>query len=412
MSSLGTDEGIPRKQNFHKEILSYGKWKTRSWIDGVQQPDSAEFSLYLPGQVVDIYHGRDLPNFHKRKSQGELLPFTPYVKVTHSLSAKGRFDMTSWTVGGHTYANQRIPVGHAYSDGFLTFNSNLPSYDVDLLSTVERWLKNRNIDPAIYTQAAASKLYSRGFDGGTFLAQLGLTISLIRNALRSLASLVTDYGAYLAKVKASTTIATPFNLWLEGRYGWRLLLYDIMDISDAVQHLNAKEDRFVKERQGANFAWTDTLTSSSTTSSMTETYTDIRTVSVKARGAVVADFLPPNVSFNPIVTAIDLIPYGFVVDWLFSISAAIQSLSFLIFEDQYTASASYVVTVKRTGSLALTPLAGAIYNAYQNIDQNYEVIYRKPTFVPLLPSYVNRLDLPKVTDLVALLVQLIAKIGR
>lgn len=319
--------------------------------------------------------GFDLPNYHRRKREGELLPMTPYTKYERDTAYRGSYTIT------------------ASSGSVWTWS---PHWHVSGAQVTEEEVDNElsGLDAQYYVQAAAAKLYSSGWDGLTFAAELNRTISMFRGIVKRAAYVI-------ARGKAD-------NAWLEGRYGWRVLMYDIQDF---IKLVNAVDDGRKRYSERAGYTIRNT--------SVTNNVEDPATASIDSwnrkvttqwvigtRGSIVADIEPPKIQVNPITTAWELLTLSFVVDWLVNIGQWLASLSFLTFSHEYTAAQGFKVECYR--SLELVDVVDAAN--YSNTVTCYgDCIARKfvrvPTTVPTIPLTRLRLDAFKVLDLVALLRQ-------
>lgn len=419
MSSLSTDAGDVRPENFHIENLGSTDWKTQHFKDGVMTSETAAYRLLSPATEIDIYSGRDIPDFHRRKNAGELLPFTKYIKCTHSLEATGRFDLTKYVTGGHDWTNRRVNLSGNFQNALLLFNGadGLP-YDWGLLTAVEKARTDRGIDPYLLVQRAASKINGRGFDALTFLAELHKTAKMVYDACFHFANLVEQFENYLDTFIYSRSpnylTAKTFQLWLQGRYGWRILGYEIENINEMIAKIGDKERTRSSELEESNFQWDVDLTTYGNQTTYSSTYTDIRHIEVGVRGRIITDYVPPGLQFNPFLTAWELVPYSFVFDWLFHVGRAINALTTIAFSSVYTACWSVETNVTRTGRLSIIPKLGAVYAAYQTVDQKYQVIERHPTTVPILPIFQNLIDNDKLKqlDIIALLYTLGDQLAR
>jgi hypothetical protein len=190
---------------------------------------------------------------------------------------------------------------------------------------------------------------------------------------------------------------------LETRYGWRLLLYDIRDINDFIKKFDEKQRLRNKERVGALFTFDDDLSKYFPSGIVDRYLTDNRKTELNVRGRIIADFVPSRVILNPITTGWEVVPYSFVIDWFFNIGQALNAMSFLTLNDQYTACWSYSMSVTRTASMEAIWAPNYEGSSTQTVLQSYEVIRRQPCNVPLLPAWENRLDIPKYIDILGLI---------
>lgn len=194
------------------------------------------------------------------------------------------------------------------------------------------------------------------------------------------------------------------NEWLELRYGWRTLGYDIMSLNKAIQNLNVARKRY-SERKGSKNLQTSTETS--TTSSPPSIVDHIVNLEIETgvRGSVVADIEVPQFQFNPLQTGWELIPLSFVVDWFVSVGKSISAASFLAYQSKYSASVGQYVKVTKSVISTLRNNASVNGTWVQTGDCVASLEVRTPCSVPLVPHFSLNLNATKVFDLVGLLVQ-------
>jgi hypothetical protein len=363
------------------------------------------WALYPTGNVLDYNVGYDIPGYHKRKASGELLPYTQWLNVRqHSIDLEG-YLTTNYNKSGSSTTTEYFP-----NDGgpflFAVHEGAYP-YDIGVLNSLDLWLEDKGIDLRLYVQTAASSLYSRGWDALTFLSEFHKTVGLVRSAINRLRDLMANFEQYYSRlsktVKARQTISALLQQWLEFRYGWRLLLYDIQDINKALKDLKEKSRTRNKQRVGANFSWVDDMSTYREFGSSIQTYTDVRHVDLSVRGSIIADFMPAEISINPFITLEEVIPYSFVIDWFWNIGQSIAAISFLVLNSQYTSAAGIYCDVRRTGSLDLQWKTYFSGTWKQEVNQEYTIIKRVPMPVSITPMFNNRFDIPKAVDLLGLL---------
>lgn len=202
----------------------------------------------------------------------------------------------------------------------------------------------------------------------------------------------------------------PNDAWLEGRYGVRLLIYDIQDIVKAIRNISSKRDRF-KERAGFSETWTETPNTPTTyllhPGDLSFTGTINHDLSV--RGSVIADIKPPKFEFNLLKTGVELIPYSFVLDWIISISQWIDSLTFFALSSEWYAASGVKYT--RTADLRSDWMTSS-YPSHYHLGSTWEsvtitetITLRIPTSVPYRPFVRLNFNDLKAYDLVALIGQ-------
>lgn len=324
--------------------------------------------------------GWDIPNFYARRNAGELLPFTPFYQTSRSGQRSGTRTVTS-SLGLDTYPN-----------GYVTTDNG---WLVD-----EVWLADQVANAGlphhgVYTQRAASQIYSAGWDALTFAAEIHRLRQMFRNLLRKILS-ITDTQAAL-------------NAWLEYRYGWRTLYYDIQDITQLVNSVNEKRRRY-SQRAGDSFNWAVHNTSDLSTSTYSHIITTQTVINVSLRGSVVADIVPPKIQLNPIITAWELTRLSFVMDWLVNVGQALEALSFLAYKQNYVASGGTLISATRTTSDEFTYTSGPNSGGHSVTGSHVvELTKRSPSSVSFQPYFNVNLDAFKVLDLVALVFQRIRR---
>lgn len=342
---------------------------------------------YLQSYYFKHSRGENIPDFHKRKARGELLPFTNWYQ---------------WEAQGEATGDLKI---HRNSDNFTHFYSPdgsytyIPDWNVSS-STVTNYANSMLPSQDVYAQfitAAASKIYSKGWDALTFLAELHKTIGMFRRlAQRTVKQAVTG------ELEKS---------WLESRYGWRLLIYDIEDIMNLINSLDSHRQRY-SDRVGQTWSETTTWTYNYTSSLYNAEIRFSDTVEVGARGSIVADISPPKIALNPITTAWELIPYSFVLDWFVNVGQFLESMSFLAMAHKHFASAGFQCRVVREtvgNDVTWTDPSWTVdIHNFESLSEGVLTI-RHPESVPYRPSIHLNLTPAKVADLGALVGQTMLK---
>lgn len=334
---------------------------------------------YLTKYYYKVSKGRNIPDFHKRKARGELLPLTEWYQWEAEGEAGGDLTIRKPSTG---FIHWFEPYGsYAFIPGWLITTGELKALSEDLIPSGPDYDK--------YLTAAAARIYSSGWDALTFLAEFGKTIGMFRGLSKRTIDQMRS-GRVDEK-------------WLESRYGWRLLIYDIKDIIKAINSLDEHRLRYresVGHTESSTSQWTHAYYSE-LYNSLT-TFTDV--VEVGARGTVVADIEPPKVSLNPVTTAWELIPYSFVADWFVNVGKYLESMSFLALSQKHYAAAGYRATATRSGSSEVTWTHSQWVVDEYSFDSYSasEVTVRNPASVPLSPSIDVNLNAEKLADLGAL----------
>jgi hypothetical protein len=238
---------------------------------------------------------------------------------------------------------------------------------------------------------AAAQIYNTGWDGLTFAAELRKTISLF-TGLRT---------RFLRLMQESSKIGMA-NAWLEYRYGWRILYYDMKDITNLIQNLDDSRKRY-SQRNGKTIQFTE-IDTAEYDGNYKFTYTNVKEFEVSMRGAVVADINPPDISFNPVLTAWETIKWSFIVDWFVGVGSWLASLSTLTLASSYTASTGIKINATATGTLQVngfnTGYTGTL-SAKHFAESTY--VIRRPSRIPPYPSIRLNVDYFKAVDVLALI---------
>lgn len=366
----------------------------RRFGSGLEEPTSTWEAWYDPnagsaykfneGSFVTSYEqryfaGYDTPNFHERKKRGELLPTTPFTK----------FEATGFSQGSYNYD---ITNGNYYTVGNYSPRA--------LWRLTDEHLKAYAPDPADcigYVQEAAAKIYGQGHDTLTFLAELVELRSLFVNTAKT-----------LLKLRIPKNWKSASNEWLSGRYGWRTLIFDIGQLNEAVKSLNDKRRTRFSDKTGTTYSTQQISEHETTYTHYITNYTIVDEVTVGIRGAVTADAWIPMFQFNPLVTAWELIPLSFVLDWFVSVGKSIAAMSFLTLQSNYTASWGYQIQMQRTfHEYIISGISPFVSGTRDQLGQSEATLsVRVPcSNIPITPHIKLRLNPLKILDLLGLVIQ-------
>lgn len=336
------------------------------------------------GQQSVINHGSfsgmNIPHFHSRRRKGELMMMTPFTQdhIYGTCSGSYHVSCSAWP----------YQQGEIRPDGAARF---LPDWIIDDNALAQHCPD----DPIGLCQESAAKIMSESFDALTFLAELTDVRDMFLSA-----------GSKLLRLKFPKNWKSLSSDWLAYRYGWRPLISDLKTLSEMISN---SKDRLVRHSKRSSDV--SSHTSTSTRMNPVGSYfswqvTVIDEVTTRLRGSVTADIVLPKLQFNPLVTGWELIPFSFVIDWFVSIGKALLAYSFLSRHPSYVAASGYEVTFKRTMQVIETgwmptwsgscPQEGTCTAVRQ---------VRTPCNIPLFPQIRLRLDVKKVLDLLAMMVQ-------
>jgi hypothetical protein len=330
--------------------------------------------------------GWDTPGWRKISNAGGLLPFSAWERFY----LKGDVDLSlrEWCTAA---ASSRFRWDNNYRGGVF-LDTNFGSSGA-LMALVDP------IDLSYVVQQSAAAIYSQGWDALTFVAEL--------KQLRRMLSGVADKLDRLTRGKSPGMI---YNLWLEGRYGWRTLRYDV---DDFVEFLGSTNDGRARFRASRGFdisgSWTQYVEEVSA-GLKTGRSSDISWTG-SARGTVVADIDVPEIRFNPLTTAWEVTRLSFVVDWLLNVGQALEATTFLLLAKAYVAGAGYKIDfdLERTYSSNGVTGSQVVYHDDGHCSGTARVTKRDPASVGVLPRLRLRLDKWKVVDLLSLVLQRVVK---
>lgn len=346
-------------------------------------------------------NGAPCPDYWYRKNRGRIIPMMPFTQLDVSWNMTGsRTDrITNNTTGAWTqaYYNNHVP------------SATPTPTDLKALAHAHDGVINLNY----VVNKAAANIASRGWDALTFASEVHKTRAMFVQIAGKLISLRKRWFQYLrGKEKLSISeLDQLFNLWLEGRYGWRTLLYDLEDLHGMVTHLGKAKDR---QRGKSETGITIPVTSiTDTTSSYIRIHTETTEEWVISwNGRVVADFKSEPLQINPFVTGWELVPFSFVIDWFVSVGNAIQVNTLLAYAEEYTASGGISIQYNKVRNLTYTPISnytpGSTWTVSGSDVENVTVesLARVPMTLSNLPQFKVRLDALKIVDLIALARQL------
>jgi hypothetical protein len=332
------------------------------------------------GSDLSWAKGVATPNFHERISKGELIPFTPWeqFQVNAWISEAGQYEFVENATGNKFWWDQWLPPFE---------------WIIDNKGTLYPYYSDANGDALC--QAAAASIYGRSFDALTFLAEL-----------KDVHRMFKGMSSRILKLLKSPNLDRILNQWLEGRYGWRPLINDFNNLNEALANLKGERER-LKQRVGyTNVVNETTLVASYGGALSCDLYT-FDTVEASVRGNVICDIALPTFTFSKAITAWEVIPLSFVLDWFISVGKSLETMEFLNLTQEYTAAWG--------GHIVLTrEVASDNWQANGNVSMlkgqfgakcNTEYTFRGPKSLSTIPQLRTRFDLAKGIDLFAIIKQ-------
>jgi hypothetical protein len=263
---------------------------------------------------------------------------------------------------------------------------------------------------------ALEKAKAPDWDLLTFMAELPQTASLLAKQYHRFNGIARAIArrAFRRETRRSRRKRRPYDpkqalldfssLWLEGRYGWRPLLYDIESICKA---LRKKAKRKISRRNATgSFTISGDMTHRLSETPLHYDTVGTRTGTCKVRAVVFHSSDMSPIGMNPLITAWEVTRYSFIVDWLIDIGAWLQAISPRVGYNELGISVSTVVDYKDTYVTSGVVRANHTGSAGGGVFEHTVKQYHRYKYVGIpLPSIQVNLNKFKVIDLIALALQ-------
>lgn len=372
---------MPQKLYGPSEEITYHTNVLKSWTGAgcTETGTLTTTNSETPVRVVRSQaEGQTTPGWRKMMNSGVILPMTYWQQDSYTGNSH------AGTRGWCTSANRK----GLYVDYYYPGNVGILGWNTAALVA-----EIGDLNLQYYVQKAASSIYTSGWDAATFIAEI-----------TQLRRMLTGVGDKISDLSRGRLPGELHNLWLEGRYGWRTLRYDIQDFIEVLSRTNERRTRYRQASGGTDSGSTTFVVDSGSNPSIRDT--EHLTWTVNMRGTVVADIDVPDFQFNPITTAWEVTKLSFVVDWLLNVGQALEAASFLLMAKSYKACTGFRVDFNLEGSSVLLN-KGTNISAFHtgSWDITASRVERSPATVSALPRLKLRLDEYKVIDLLALVLQ-------
>lgn len=291
-------------------------------VNVVRTETSAVEATYYHGQHErkDTHDFVDANSYYLLKKCREILPTYVFrVKNVRDTATPGVVNAQLTE-----YSSLQTYVGQAAQGSFnLATNPNyLPVRPLDL-----DWLGQVGLE-------SRKKAVEDRFDLMTALAEMRSTVATMGNIVRRFNGKTADIAARAAKYarKARKDPFKVFNdMWLEARYGIRPILYDAAETGRALARLGQGKRAFVIGRDVARYSAnaSSTLPYASSDINWEYPWTQTWVGEYTVRGWSICTFdslMSSTFQIDPLVTAWELVPYSFVVDWFVDVGGWASTL--------------------------------------------------------------------------------------
>jgi hypothetical protein len=421
--------------------------RNRSWINEVRGQHSNIQRNYTSGAVlvnqlstwnspftatVSTMTDEVTPGYFKSRRTNSHLPVNAMTRSGRKSFSSGE---CSWTFK-NTYTPTGVVQHESACSGQLSnvLGANcapaLPTY-----SNTKSWQGDPALpavpdDSNILIEALANA-NSNSWDLGTFLAEFNKTVSMINRFKGNVLNRADNIVSQMAKRKKNTyrtanAALTAFSeSWLEYRYGWRTLAFDLQDIHESLQRLASLKS---KPKRGSSYTENqDTYSISmpdrglynnpgtipsmgATLCAFEATYSQIRTKA--AHGSVMLEAVANEFAFiDPLTTAWEIVPFSFIVDWFVNIGDLIKAFSPFLSGNVLHGSLAHWDRIVETSTYS--PSEYILNNYYPTIYDNVHQITGEPVSRTVITETYDRsasspsfslhlkfnVDIKKVVDL-------------
>lgn len=261
------------------------------------------------------------PGFHAIKKCGGLLPLNPF---TVSSITKTRYP---YSVTVTRSLKSGSCAGRLVYERTGSFVASDPSWYLTVPTPGAA-------EQAAVVNSAVAEARSAAFDALTFAAELESTNTMLKKNGRELLKigLITVEEAKELLKKLPKRLRTPAKLldlvtqrWLEYRYGWTPL---ISDVNNAISAIEKKRPALQTGRASSVQEFTETHHYDISQAWQDIHVTEFLAGSYTARGLGLARAMTDlPVAVDPLVTAYELVPFSFVLDWFIDVGSWIQAVS-------------------------------------------------------------------------------------
>lgn len=363
-------------------------------ISGTGSPPADSSSPEWQTRKLGLYSGKPTRDYTKKLAQGELLPLNPYF----------RYDYEENRNPGVYFGTNKGPnpkYSFRTTSPAATLSGNTMATHPGAVGKLTAMAKEVN---TIALQQSAFAKIAPDLDLLTTMAEVPKTLAMILGARKRALELIIN-----ARRRGFDSAKDAARLWLEWRYGWRILGYDIENFvsfwkrpfqplimtgsaSDEVSEMET-----LSSPGGGYYCRYDDVTNIT------------RNLNVKVNAAIKYSGRNLNVLVSPVTTAWEFVPWSFVGDWFFSVGDVLNAWSVLGRAESSYSSVGYELTENCSGSRQ-NPVLGtganaiAPYGATGSGNSSGTLLMRVPLgSMSKVPQLRVNLNAGRIADAVALL---------
>lgn len=274
----------------------------------------------------------EIPNFYQKKKSG-ILPVNPMTQTKTVLSSPPMdFEFFRTSDPSDRYRCQGLVT--SYSPITVSNGSHcyLGSYAWTSAPETPSW-PSRDV----LIQEANANARAAGFDILTFMAEWNKTLDLVLGFQER----VIRRAERIKRKRSVRTEREFLDAWMEYRYGWRILMYDIESISESFDRLKngfnrtrwtAHDERFSRSSSSYVKGNASYVHGAGEVDSLTYMMRASITAGLEHRrsmraGVGVEMAMDDILTIDPLTTAWEVIPFSFVADWFVNLGDLIASYS-------------------------------------------------------------------------------------
>lgn len=348
----------------------------------------------------------DIPNYYAKRKSGVLMPYSPVTHNKWSTSGWGPTTVCTKTViSDGSYVVGPVSTNHVPRSGYMPdlgiAEGNYLVAEAMANAKADAW------DVLTFLAEAKESLLTVTRAGARLAQYMESTAEIARKRSRRSKSRRNSFKSISRDSGEALDIAG--NVWLEGRYGWRPLVYDF---HSAIEAYNRLQNTFRRSRGYASLtesgSSSDVILGTHTSSGgvlPNVAYTTNWTCDWVGCGII--DMIPNHQSFqfDVLTTAWELIPYSFMVDWVANVGDLIQAHSPSLAVKGQVSGLSFKLQATTNFSFDSWYLGSNVTaNSASIAMSTHEFSYQRVPMSPsLLPTFRENFDIWKALDGLAIM---------